>query len=104
MYAIIRDGGRQYRVQEGQEIEIDFRQKASPGDQIKFGDVLAAGDGDKLKYGAPLLSGASITAEVIGAVHGPKLTVQKFRRRKTFRRKTGHRQLFTRVRIGQISI
>ena len=104
MYAIIRDGGRQYRVKEGQEIEIDFRDKASPGDQIKFGEVLAAGEGEKLKYGAPLLSGASITAEVIGAVNGPKLTVQKFRRRKTFRRKTGHRQLYTRVRIGQISV
>ncbi len=104
MYAIIRDGGRQYRVEEGQEIEVDFRQQASPGDKIELKQVLAVGDGDKLKFGSPVLSGASITAEVIGSVNGPKLVVQKFRRRKTFRRKTGHRQLYTRVRIGQISV
>jgi large subunit ribosomal protein L21 len=104
MYAIIRDGGRQYRVEEGQEIELDFRQQVSPGDEIKLEEVLAIGDGDKLKFGAPLLTGASITAEVVGAVNGPKLVVQKFRRRKNFRRKTGHRQLHTRVRIGQISV
>jgi large subunit ribosomal protein L21 len=103
MYAIIKHDGRQYRVEEGQELAIDYR-NASVGDQVTFQEVLAAGSAGDLKFGAPLLTGANITAEVIGTVQGPKLVVQKFRRRKNSRRKTGHRQLYTKVRIGKISI
>jgi large subunit ribosomal protein L21 len=103
MYAIIKHGGRQYRVEEGQEIEIDYRE-GSAGDAVKFDEVLAAGAGSDLKFGTPLLQGASIAAEVVGTVQGPKLVVQKLRRRKNSRRKTGHRQLYTKVRIGKIAV
>ena len=103
MYAIIKHGGRQYRVEEGQEIAIDYRE-ASAGDAVKFEEVLAAGSGSDLKFGAPLLSGASVAAEVVGTVQGPKLVIQKFRRRKNSRRKTGHRQIYTKVRIGKIAL
>ena len=103
MYAIIKHGTRQYRVEEGQEIEIDYREAAA-GDEVKFEQVLAAGQGSDLKFGAPFLSGASVSANVVGTVQGPKLVVQKFRRRKNSRRKTGHRQIYTKVRIGAIAV
>jgi large subunit ribosomal protein L21 len=103
MYAIIKHGGRQYRVEEGQEIEIDYRE-ASAGDAVTFDQILAAGAGADLKFGTPLLKGATISAEVVGTVQGPKLVVQKLRRRKNSRRKTGHRQIHTKVRIGKIAV
>ena len=103
MYAIIKHGGRQYRVEEGQEIDIDYRE-ASAGDAVTFDEVMAAGTGADLKFGTPLLEGASISAEVIGTVQGPKLVVQKLRRRKNSRRKTGHRQIYTKVRISKIAV
>jgi large subunit ribosomal protein L21 len=103
MYAIIKHGSRQYRVEEGQEIDIDYRE-GTAGDELKFEQVLAAGIGADLKFGAPFLSGASVSANVIGTVQGPKLVVQKFRRRKNSRRKTGHRQLYTKVRIAGIAV
>ena len=103
MYAIIKHGTRQYRVEEGQEIEIDYREAAA-GDEVKFEQVLAAGQGSDLKFGAPFLSGASVSANVVGTVQGPKLVVQKVRRRKNSRRKTGHRQIYTKVRIGAIAM
>jgi large subunit ribosomal protein L21 len=73
----------------------------SSGDQVRFDRVLAIG-GDDLKLGQPALEGAAVTAEVLGPVQGPKLVVQKMRRRKNFRRRNGHRQIFTRVRISKI--
>ena len=103
MYAIIKHGARQFRVEEGQEIDIDYREAAA-GDEVKFDHVLAAGTGADLKFGSPFLSGASVSAKVVGTVQGPKLVVQKFRRRKNSRRKTGHRQLYTKVRIAGIAV
>jgi large subunit ribosomal protein L21 len=102
MYAIIKDGGRQYKVMEGQELVIDYRD-ASTGDALAFDQVVAFSSGDKLQLGEPTLGGAKVTAKVLGVLQGPKLIVQKFRRRKTFRRKNGHRQLFTKVQIEKIS-
>lgn len=102
MYAIIIDGGRQYKVTQGQELVIDYRD-ASAGDPLEFGEVVAYSDGSSLRLGEPTLGGAKVTAKVVGVLQGPKLTVQKFRRRKTFRRRTGHRQLFTKVQIESIS-
>jgi len=103
MYAIIEDGGRQIKVEEGQEINVDYRD-ASSGDELKFDRVLACRDDDGFKVGQPTLPSASVVAEVLGPSQGPKITVQKFRRRKTYRRKTGHRQLYTRVKISKIEI
>ncbi len=101
MYAIIVDGGRQYKVEEGQELVVDYRDLSS-GSELTFDQVLAYGEGAKLKLGQPTVSGVAVKAEVLGVVQGPKLVVQKARRRKNFRRKTGHRQVNTRVRITQI--
>lgn len=100
MYAIIRDGGRQYKVEEGQELDIDYRE-ATQGDELSFDDVLCI-SGDEVTLGKPTISGASVKAEVVGVHQGPKLVIQKFRRRKNSRRKTGHRQLYTRVRVNKI--
>ena len=102
MYAIISDSGRQFRVEEGQEFEVDYRD-VQTGDTITFDKVLAVSGDEGLKVGKPTVSGASVTAEVVGMTMGDKLVVRKFRRRKNSRRKTGHRQLYTSVRISEIS-
>jgi len=103
MYAIIETGGRQVRVEQGQEIEVDYSDLA-PGQEIQFDRVLAYRDDSGLRVGRPTLESASVTAEILGACQGPKLVVQKMRRRKNFRRKTGHRQIFTRVKITKINV
>jgi len=103
MYAIIADGGRQYKVEEGQELTIDFRD-ISAGEKLNFEKVLAISDGEgDLKLGSPTLDGASVEAEVVGMEKGEKLVVQKIRRRKNSRRKTGHRSMYTKVKIAKIS-
>lgn len=102
MYAIIAEDGRQYRVEEGQELEIDYRQSVTPGDQVEFDQVLVVGSDDGVQLGKPTVAGAKVVAQVIGVQQGPKIIVQKFRRRKTYRRKTGHRQMYTRVKIDSI--
>jgi len=102
MYAIVEDSGQQFQVEEGQELQIDYRDLPA-GQQLTFDRVLAVRDEAGLKLGQPTLPSASVTAEILGITQGPKLVVQKFRRRKTYRCKTGHRQLFTRVKIGKIT-
>jgi large subunit ribosomal protein L21 len=101
MYAIIEHDGRQLRVEEGQRLLIDYRD-ASAGEALEFDRVLAFRDESGLRLGTPLLDGVRISAEVVGVRQGPKLVVQKLRRRKTFRKKTGHRQLYTEVQINKI--
>ena len=103
MYAIIVDGGRQYKVAEGQELEIDYRD-VSQGDQLTFDTVLAVSADAGLTVGAPAVVGATVTAEVLGAKFGDKVYIQKARRRKNYRRRTGHRQPYTTVRISKISV
>lgn len=102
MYAIFVDGGRQYRAEPGTEIDLDYRDVPA-GESLQFETVLAVGGDEGLKLGSPHVGGAKVTAEVLGPKQGPKLVVQKFRRRKNSRRKTGHRQLYTRVRISEIA-
>lgn len=101
MYAIIVDGGRQYRVEPGMELDLDFRDVAA-GESLTLGTVLCVGGEDGLRLGAPTLDGVSVTASVVGATQGEKIYVQKFRRRKHSKKRTGHRALFTRVRIDSI--
>jgi len=101
MYAIISDGGRQFKVEEGQQLDVDYRD-ASTGDEITFDRVLAVSGNEGVQLGKPVVEGASVTAEVVGVERGEKLVVQKFRRRKNSKRRTGHRQLYTRVRISKI--
>jgi large subunit ribosomal protein L21 len=102
MYAIIQDGGRQFKVEEGQELDIDYREIPT-GNEVKFDQVLAYRDDEGLRVGRPTLESALVTAEVLTVSQGPKLVVQKLRRRKNSRRKTGHRQLYTRVKITKIA-
>lgn len=103
MYAIIEDSGRQFQVEEGQELQIDYRSLPA-GQEVTFERVLAVCDEGGLRVGQPTLQSVRVTAEVLGVTRGPKLSVQKFRRRKNYRRRTGHRQLYTRVRISRISV
>ena len=91
MYAIILDGQRQLKVSEGEELTVDLRAEANPGDEIKFDKVLAISGEAGIKIGQPEVAGASVTAKVVKSELGEKLVVQKFRRRKNYRRKTGHR-------------
>jgi large subunit ribosomal protein L21 len=104
MYAIIVDGGKQYKVREGQEVTIDFRADAQSGDKLTFDRVLASSDGTSVKIGQPVLAGASVEAEIVSVEQGPKLTVQKFRKRKNSKRRTGHRQIHSVVKIGKITL
>jgi len=101
MYAIVLDGGRQYRVIEGQQLDVDFRD-ATTGSELTFDKVLAVSGEQGLVVGRPVVAGARVTAEVLGPAKGEKIYVQKFRRRKNYRRRTGHRQLYIRVRISKI--
>jgi large subunit ribosomal protein L21 len=97
--AIIEDRGRQYLVDGGETILVDHLADAEPGSEHVFDKILMLGD----DVGTPYVKGASIKSEVVGHVKGPKLIVQKFKRRKDYRRKQGHRQTFTRVTISSIS-
>lgn len=101
MYAIIADGAHQYKVQPGQVLDIDLRD-ASPGDAITFDRVLAFSGENGFQLGQPTVAGVAVTAKVVDEVKGEKLTVQKFRRRKNSKRRTGHRQRYTRVEIESI--
>ena len=102
LYAIVADGGRQYRVMEGQEVEIDFRHLPA-GSEVVFDEVLAVSKAGKLTLGKPKVKGAKVKAEVLGLVQGEKIYVQKFKRRKNYRRRTGHRALSTKIRVSSIS-
>jgi large subunit ribosomal protein L21 len=103
MYAIIATDGRQYKVQMGDEIQIDLREDAKEGDQITFDRVLLVSGEGIARVGKPVLAGASVAGEVLSQELGEKIYVQKLRRRKNYRRRTGHRQMYTRVRIGAIN-
>jgi large subunit ribosomal protein L21 len=103
MYAIITDGNRQHRVEEGQEVLVSYRDVPA-GQKFNFESVLAVGGSGDAKLGSPLVKGATVAAEVIGPEKGEKLVIQKLRRRKNFRKKTGERHIFTRVKIGKISV
>jgi large subunit ribosomal protein L21 len=100
VYAIIRDRGAQYRVEEGQELEV-ARLEAEPGSEIELGEVLLIG-GDEAVIGAPLVPGAKVLARVIGETIGDKIVVFRYKNKKRYRRRTGHRQRYTRIAISQI--
>jgi len=101
-YAVIRSGGKQYKVNEGDTVRIDLL-SGKAGDKVKFDDVLLVG-GDEPKIAKKgKLAGASVDAEIVGEVKGDKLVVFKFRRRKRSKRKNGHRQLYTAVKILKVN-
>jgi large subunit ribosomal protein L21 len=105
MFAIFEDGSRQYKVQPGEKVVVDYRVDAQVGDTITFEKVLLANGGGASVIGLPAIEGATITGEVTNALFkGPKLEIQKLRRRHASRRHTGHRQKHTQVQITGISI
>ncbi|MGY6708419.1 MAG: 50S ribosomal protein L21 [Rhizobiaceae bacterium] len=101
MFAVIKTGGKQYRVAAEDVLKID-RIAGEVGDIVQLGEVLAHGEGDKVSIGAPLVDGASVAVEVVEQGRGPKVIAFKKRRRQNSRRKRGHRQLLTTVRISEI--
>jgi large subunit ribosomal protein L21 len=103
MYAIIRTGNRQYRAEVGSAIDVE-RLPNAVNDQITHTDVLLVGDGDSTVIGQPLVEGATVTATVVDQYRADKIIVFKYRQRTNFRRKRGHRQYYTRLRIDNISL
>jgi len=105
MYAIIKTGGKQYRVQEGDELQIELLsnlKEADSGAEVVFDQVLMIG-GDDVKIGQPLVEGAQVKAQLIRNGRGRKVLIFKSRRRKGYRKKQGHRQYFSQVRITSIT-
>ncbi len=100
--AIIKTGGKQYRVKNGETLRVE-KLEGEPGNKIEFDEVLLVGEGDAVKIGTPHVSGAKVTGEIVKQGKGPKLIVYKYRRRKNYRRKNGHRQLFTEIKITGVA-
>lgn len=103
MYAIVEDGGKQYRVEQGQTVYLERRDLPEGAKSIRFEHVLMLGDGAKSKIGTPWVTGAKVTAQVHDEVKGPKLEIVKFRRRKGYHLHKGHRQRHLKVTIDEIA-
>ena len=103
MYAIFRAAGKQFRAEKGKTLRLPLMEAAA-GSKITFDEVLLSSDGDTIRTGAPLVAGAKVEAEVVGEGKEPKIYVFKFKRRKGYRRKTGHRQKYTEVRITDVVV
>ena len=103
MYAIIKAGGKQFKAEKGKTLRLP-RMDAEPGSKVTFDAVLLTADGDKIVAGSPTVKGASVVGEVVGEVKGEKIYVFKFKRRKNYRRKTGHRAKFTEVKITGVKL
>lgn len=102
MYAVIKTGGKQYRVKQGDVFNVE-RLALEVGSEMTFSEVLAVGEGASLAIGTPYVGGASVSATVIAQARAKKIIVFKFKRRKNYQRKRGHRQYFTRIRINSIT-
>ncbi|MBX6362720.1 MAG: 50S ribosomal protein L21 [Gemmatimonadetes bacterium] len=103
MYAIIRSGGKQFRAEPGKTIRVPTLQ-AETGATVTFDEVLLADTGDGVRVGTPVVAGATVTGEVLGEVKAKKVITFKWKRRKNYRRKQGHRQKYTEVRVGEIRL
>jgi len=103
MYAIFRAKGKQFRAEKGKTLRLPLM-GAEAGAKVTFDEVLLSSDGQTVRTGAPLVPGAAVEAEVVGEGKEPKIYVFKFKRRKNYRRKTGHRQRYTEVRITDLKL
>jgi large subunit ribosomal protein L21 len=101
MYAVVRTGGKQIRVEAGDVVAIE-RLSAAPGEQVALGEVLLLGGDGRARFGTPLIAGAVVRATVQGETKGPKVHIFKYHRRKRYRLRKGHRQQYTTVRIDAI--
>lgn len=102
MYAIIATGGKQYRVQEGDQIKVE-KLAGDPGEKVEFDQVLLLADGENVTIGEPYVDGGKVMGEVQDQARGKKIEVIKFKRRKHHMKRMGHRQSFTQVKITGIS-
>jgi large subunit ribosomal protein L21 len=103
MYAIIKTGGKQHRVSQGDVIAVE-KIEGNKGDALVFDEVLMVANEGDIKIGTPTLTGAKVVSEILEQAKGPKIVVFRMKRRKGYHKKTGHRQLLTRVKITDISI
>lgn len=101
MYAVVRTGGKQYRVAEGDVIRVE-KLDGTPGDTVDLDDVLLVADGDNAQFGRPTVAGAKVTGRIVAQDRHRKVIVFTYKRRKRYRRKAGHRQPFTALEITQI--
>jgi large subunit ribosomal protein L21 len=102
MFAVIRTGSKQYKVKEGDTIDVELFD-VQPGQNAVFNEVLLVAHGDQVSVGKPTLSGASVTGEVLGEVKGDKVIAFKYKRTRGYHRTVGHRQRHLRVKIGKIN-
>ena len=102
MYAVIKTGGKQYRVMQGETLRVE-KLEADVGAPVTFDQVLLLGEGDSISVGAPLVAGATVGATVKAHGRGEKIRIIKFRRRKHHQKQMGHRQAYTEVEIGEIN-
>jgi len=102
MYAVIKSGGKQHRVIEGETLKVEKLDLAT-GDNLTFDEVLMVGEGDSIKIGAPFVDGSSVNAEIVSHGRHEKINIVKFRRRKHHRKQMGHRQWYTEIKITGIS-
>ncbi|SEM56400.1 LSU ribosomal protein L21P [Syntrophus gentianae] len=103
MYAVIKTGGKQHRVSEGELLTVE-KLDGGKGDSVVFDDVLMVAKEGEIRVGTPVVEGAKVVGEIVAQVKGPKIYVYKRKRRKGFQKKTGHRQQLTRMKIKEISI
>jgi len=103
MYAVIKTGGKQYRVVEGETLKVE-KLDVEEGAAVEFDQVLMIADGDQIQVGAPYVEGARVTATVQSQGRGPKVRIVKFRRRKHHRKQMGHRQHYTELKITGIRV
>ncbi len=101
MYAIIESGGKQYRVEPGAVVALE-RIPGEVGSQVELDRVLLVSDGSTVKVGQPTVAGAKVISQIVAQTRGEKIDVFKFKRRKKYRRKTGHRQELTEVKVAEI--
>ena len=101
MYAVIKTGGKQYRVQEGDKLKVE-KLETEVGKKHTFNEVMMVGEGDKVTIGTPIIQKASVEAKIVAQGKGKKVHIIKFRRRKHHLKRQGHRQLFTEIEIGKI--
>ena len=102
-YAIVEDGGKQYKAVEGSTIEVDLF-SAEVGDELDLERVLLVKDGEDVRVGMPFVEGAKVHATVVSHIKGPKLIVFRYKPKKRIRVKTGHRQKYTRLQINSIAV
>ena len=103
MYAVVRSGARQYRAEVGDTILVE-RLPAEAGQQIELNEVLLVADGERVEIGRPTVNGARVLATVVAQEKGPKIRIFKYHPRKRYRRRAGHRQRYTRLRVDRIMV